>query len=249
MLRRLLLASTIVFTVCAYGAEDDDRQRVIYKPVQIVELRIEGAAEKAMLEYQRWLSEPAGGVPLGKDVSFSKLSPAQQQRVTKLMVEMYKVAGGGSMSFKTVAKIIDKGLANPSEDYTKRGYSTDPIPNKLSILMAEAREAMIEKVILELGEQNGWKVGRSDSGNTTSGMKSDLDQTFYISKLDPVTGEWVRVSTTDKTFIDSFNGEWDRQFPDLSRDALNIASIEGRNRFPDPRATDIIVTVCVRLAL
>ena len=36
--------------------------------------------------------------------------------------------------------------------------------------MVEAREGMIEKVIME--------VGRSDSGNTSSGIKSDLDQTF-----------------------------------------------------------------------
>ena len=66
------------------------------------------------------------------------------------MVKMYDAAGGGTKAFKTVAKIIDKGLESPSQSYIDRGYSTAPIPNELSVLMAEARESMIEQVIKEV---------------------------------------------------------------------------------------------------
>ena len=74
MPRRLVFAATLALSSFVYAAADDDRERVVYKPVHVVELKIEGAAEKAMLEYQRWLTEPAGSVPL------SQLTPAQQQK-------------------------------------------------------------------------------------------------------------------------------------------------------------------------
>ena len=102
----------------------------------------------------------------------------QEALIKDLMVKMYGAAGQGKESFHTVALVIDKGLQAPSEEFKKNKYSADPVNNELSLVMAEARDHWIDEVIIEVAQKNGWKVRRSDSGNQTSGMKSDLDQTF-----------------------------------------------------------------------
>jgi hypothetical protein len=218
--------------------DDDDRGRVLY----VVDVLPGGSAEKAMTIYNEWRANPAGGAnfPLGDGVSFDKLSSGDQAKLMNLMKALYGAAGGGTQAFKTMALLIDKGLKHPSADFTEAGHSPDPINNRLSILMAEARDAMIEQVINKVGAEKKIKVARSDSGNTTSGMKSDLDQTFYVFEYDEQKGEWVRNPDLDRDFRMAFNAEWARQNPNLTLDMLDIASIDGKNRFPDPRATEIV---------
>ena len=60
---------------------------------------------------------------------------------------------------------MSKGLQEPSAEVTGRNYRAGPIPPPLRILRPEPREALIEKVILEVGKKNGWRVCRSHSGN------------------------------------------------------------------------------------
>ena len=97
----------------------------------------------------------------------------------------------GKEAFHTVALVIDKGLEAPSEEFKAKKYSADPVNNELSLVMAEARDHWIDDVIIDVAERNHWKVRRSDSGNQTSGMKSDLDQTFYVFEPDG-KGGWKR---------------------------------------------------------
>ncbi len=170
---------------------------------------------------------------------FESMTPAEQESIHKLMLGMYGAAGQGKEAFHTVALVIDKGLQAPSEDFKKNKYSAEAVNNELSLVMAEARDHWIDEVIIDVAQKNGWKVRRSDSGNQTSGMKSDLDQTFYVFDSDG-----KRLFDKDKEFIEQFKAEWEnrnkaRNEGKLGLESLDIASIEGRNRFPDPRAVKL----------
>ncbi len=143
------------------------------------------------------------------------------------MAEIYKNAGRGAEAFKSVAFLIE----------------TNKITDAHSIEMAGLRETMIEGLINEIGQEKGWRIARSDSGNVTSGMKSDLDQTFYVFEAEHVDGEWKFEWNPDRDgeFIREFERRWREKYDKmgLSLEALDIASIEGKNRFPDIRVTDV----------
>jgi hypothetical protein len=139
------------------------------------------------------------------------------------MIEIYKAAGGDDRAFKNIAFLIQGGEISPDH----------------SVDMAEHRERWIEEIVMEIGKDNNWLIGRSDSGNTASGMKSDLDQTLYLYERSSDGKKFVRAENLDKVFIDLFNQKWQAKHPDVTLQALDIASIEGKNRFPDPRDTKI----------
>ncbi len=155
------------------------------------------------------------------------------------MVSMYGAAGEGKEAFHNAALLIDKGLEAPSAEFKQKKFSGEKVNNALSLVMAEARDHWIDEVIIDVAQKSGWKVRRSDSGNQTSGMKSDLDQTFYVFEPDG-KGGWKRAFDKDKDFIEQFKQEWESRNAKLNDGklglgSLDIASIEGRNRFPDPR--------------
>lgn len=186
----LFAAGTLVCTQPTHASEEEeqeDRQRLAV----FLDVLPGGSAEKAMIEYNQWRKSGGDRIPLDKP--FTDLVEADQWKVRDLMERMYTAAGEGHDSFKTVALLLDKGLANPSEQFTKDGHSAEKINDKLSVLMAQARDHWIEKAIEKVvtGRKPAMKIGRSDSGNTTSGMKSDLDQTFYVY-------EWTRRRATGK---------------------------------------------------
>lgn len=149
-----------------------------------------------------------------------KEHPAGTPMSNATMEKIYRAAGNDAHAFKVVAKIIQDGK----------------IGDEHSQQMAALRDQWIDESIKRVAEKNNWKIARSDSGNTSSGMKSDLDQTFYVFEPDPDNpGEWRRLDTADGTFIEQFKADWQERGPPISLDALDVASIEGRNRFPDPR--------------
>jgi hypothetical protein len=201
------------------------------------------AQEQYRQALEQWESIPEMSRP-DKNFSepktvFESLGAGEQESVRKLMQSMYGAAGSGKEAFHTVALVMDKGLEVQSDDFKARKYSADPVNNELSLVMAEARDHWIDDVICEVAQKNNWKVRRSDSGNQTSGMKSDLDQTFYVFEPDG-KGGWKRAYDSDKKFIEQFKTEWEarnkaRNDGRLGLESLDIASIEGKNRFPDPR--------------
>jgi hypothetical protein len=101
---------------------------------------------------------------------------------------------------------IDKGLPNPSDDFRKQ-YQITQITKDHNILMAKARAYWIEETILKVSNDK-WKVARSDSGNVQSGVKSDVDQTFYIYERSPDGNTWVRNPKLDGHFIKAFEQAW-----------------------------------------
>lgn len=224
-----LLASRLVA-----GPPEEERQRLAY----FVDVLPGKSAERAMTVWNEWRKGGGAGVPLD-GTPYAKLTDAQRAAVGTLMVDMYAVAGDAQKAFKTVALLLDKGLQHPSAEFTKAGHDSKPIQHEASLLMAEARDAMIEEAILEVAKRHDppWMIGRSDSGNQTSGMKSDLDQTFYVFEKNPKTGEFVRVPDQDGPFIRAFVEQWKKKNPTLTLEMLDVASIEGKNRFPDPRVT------------
>jgi hypothetical protein len=71
-----------------------------------------------------------------------------------------------------------------------------------SLDMADLRTALILETQARICEENGWKLYRSDSGNQSSGMRSDIDQTIYVVKRD-ADGNWIRSEADDARFIDT----------------------------------------------
>jgi len=190
--------------------EKEERPQVVF---HFTEIKPGGSAEKALAEYNKWVE---GG--------------ARAEKLPAAMEAMYRAAGGGSAAFKKVAHLIAKGL-KPGE-VADKSLKHLQISDAHSKQMARVREAEIKRVIHEIlkSRKGEWKLGRSDSGNPDSGMKSDLDQTIYVLKKGPY-GDWVRDLNADKEFIAEFN----ERFKFIGIDALDIASIEGKQRFPDPR--------------
>ncbi len=178
----------------------------------IVDVDANDKSRAALKVYDDWVRAAGADATLPADV----------------MRALYAAAGNDHDAFKRVAFLIQKGLDGRR------------ISDRHSVDMARVREAWIDATILAIGERNGWRIARSDSGNTASGMKSDLDQTFYVWTWDDAKGVWKRAPEFDKTFIERFRTAWKEQRP-VTLDALDVASIEGRNRFPDPR--DLEVTI------
>ncbi len=224
--------------------EEEDRSRIAY----VIEVVPKGTAEKAMVEYHKWTAEGGKSVPLDGKTAFGDLSDSQQKNVRGLMEKMYAAAGEDAHGFKHVALLLDKGLPTPSKEFLDAGYSAEKIPNELSVMMAQARDHWIEQTIQKVTKNKSppIKICRSDSGNTTSGMKSDLDQTFYVYEWDEAKQDWVRPTPIEKArdadakFIAEFEEIWTKDLRPLTLGRLDTASIAGANRFPDVRATDIL---------
>lgn len=193
--------------------------RTVYRLAEIIEVHHEGNYLAAMKEYNQWMA--SGGAPD---------KPIPQAIVEK----MYKAAGEGKTAFKTVASLIQNGIDLDDATATKEGITHKKILDQHNVGMAQMRDTMIDAVINEVAQKNGWIIGRSDSGNVKAGIKSDLDQTFYVfDASDPK--QLKRLELKDGEFIQKFKDAWKEKHPNLSIEMLDIASIEGRNRFPDPR--------------
>ncbi|MEE8105858.1 MAG: hypothetical protein V3T86_10020, partial [Planctomycetota bacterium] len=193
-------------------------RRLLRKPSpEIVTVKKGGSAEKALRVYNEWGGGPDAKIP------------------DSVMRNMYEAAGGDGKAFKTIALLVDKGL-EPENLKDPKGLKVLKIHESHSQQMARKRELWIEQKIEAIlkSKKGQWRVARSDSGNPDSGMKSDLDQTFYLFKRGP-QGQWVRDLGADAEFIRLFNELWNKTHPTLNLNALDIASIDGRNRFPDPR--------------
>ena len=95
---------------------------------------------------------------------WAKGNASAKSMPVETMAKIYAAAGRDAKAFKKVAWLI----------------KSEEISGTHSIAMAEVREAAIQKIILEIGREKNLRIARSDSGNVTSGMKSDLDQTFYV---------------------------------------------------------------------
>jgi len=191
--------------------------------------------------YAGWLEGENGGKK-----SFADLNNDQKLAVRQLMEKVYTAAAGfegeGAKAFKKVGVLLDKGLENPSEKFIEDGYSKEKIPNDLNVLMAEARDYFADEMIKRVcsGRDPPMMLCRSDSGNMTSGIKSDLDQTFYVYEKNKKTGKWERRANWDQWFIDRFNAEWKNEFGSkLTLQMVDMASIPGKSRFPDVRITDV----------
>lgn len=147
------------------------------------------------------------------------------------MVEIYQAG-----DFKTVKSLIEDGTIQTVKPDQEKVAGQKKVRNH-SLDMADHRIVMCLEVLTDIAQKNGWKIYRSDSGNQTSGTKSDVDQTVYVYKKD-ANGNWVRSEADDARLVALFN----EQFPKktgLSVESLDIATIAGKDKFPDPRRTRV----------
>lgn len=231
----LVLGSAPLNAQTADTADQEERQERTRAATYVdVGTGSDAPAEKAMVAYNLWLAK---NPTFPFKTPYEKLSGTDQAKVKQLMLSLYKAAGSGKAAFSTVALLLDKGLPNPSAEFKAKKYSAEKINGDLNVHMAAAREKWIEDMILKVASDK-WKIARSDSGNIKSGVKSDVDQTFYVYERSPDGTQWVRNPDLDKTFIDAFETEWHKTH-ELTLDMLDVASHQGKNRFPDPRAVEI----------
>jgi hypothetical protein len=211
--------------------------RYRYRPqAEVIEIAPAGSAEQALAIYNEFKSRPGG---------------VTEQNVRDLMLKLYPAAGPDQKAHKMVALLIAKGLdeASTSAAFREKGFRDLRIAEADNMLMAHAREAMIEEVVLDIARRNKWEIARSNSGNIKSGMRSDLDQTFYVYRLDE-NGKRVRDFGLDTEFVKQLKDTWNTKFnPDgkgLSLEMLDVVSIEGKLNFPDARAwpTHVYTEMC-----
>lgn len=227
--RLCLLLLVLIFTspgIAQRGEEEGERPdsppRTVYRLAEVVPIRAGGPAERAMRVYDDWMKSAAGG----PDVALSD----------EVMTRMYQEAGNDATAFKTIAFVIQNGL---DADLVRGDPLTHrKVQNRHSIDMAELREKWVVELVEKIGQERGWMIARSDSGNTASGMKSDMDQTFYVYERGAKDGRWQWDPELDKVFIDEFQARWARERP-VTLAAVDIASIPGRSRFPDARDTRV----------
>ena len=158
---------------------------------------------------------------------------ARMEAVKRIYQEWAKGAGpDGKMSRSKMNEIYKAGDFKTIKSLIENGT----ISKAHSLNMADHRVVMCLEVLTEIAKENGWKVYRSDSGNQNSGMKSDVDQTVYVYKKD-AEGKWVRSEADDAKLMAEFN----KRFPSkgVSVESLDIATIAGKDKFPDPRRTKV----------
>ena len=223
----------------AEGSGERDEREVRPARATVVDSVPGGAPEKLLIEYNEFMKGSGAGL---SGSAGGELGDADYARLRDFVQKLYtEAARGGGSAHKKVALLISNTLDEPatSEAFNQAGHEHRQIGDDMSVLMAQTRDRMIEEAIVEVLEKHraeGWEVARSDSGNPKSGMRSDLDQTFYLFKTDPESGALVRDETLDSQFIEEFRGAWESKFGALKLDMLDVVSIEGKNRFPDPRA-------------
>ena len=224
-----LSASGVLPVSAAQTSSDDERTRYAY----FVESLPGSDVEAALTAYNEFMADNGS---------------VTAENAKDLLVKMYAAAGDPEKAHKTVALIIKQELGpeNTSADFNRKfadgDYQYRQISKEHSITLAKARDALIEQTVMKVLEEHksdGWYVGRSDSGNVDSGMKSDIDQTFYAYRIED--GKRVRSEALDAAFIEAFEQTWNAQEAtrDVSLDALDVVSIEGSNNFPDPRSLSL----------
>ncbi len=170
-------------------------------------------------------------------------APVTREQMTGLYAEAVKALGDPHKAFKHVARLIDAAEKEQAERLAslpegERAGGT--VAKRRSVEMAQHREIWIEESLLRVCRGKPWAFARSDSGNVSSGMKSDHDQTIYA--FERKDGEWVRNEALDGELIRLFEEDWAKEAEAGRRPhlhAVDVASIQGKNRFPDPRTVSV----------
>ncbi|MCE9533587.1 MAG: hypothetical protein K8T89_21050, partial [Planctomycetes bacterium] len=105
-----------------------------------------------------------------------------------------------------------------------------------SIDMADLRIVMMIETFESIAREKKWKIYRSDSGNQSAGMSSDVDQTIFVYEYKD--GRLVRNESLDAEFINIFRERF-QTMHGLSVESLDIATIAGKDKFPDWRLTSV----------
>ncbi|MBN1257115.1 MAG: PASTA domain-containing protein, partial [Planctomycetes bacterium] len=228
---RFLLIVLALATICT-PLYSEDTSTTEAQPLNVVISEPGGIPEQVLILYNKFISSHGELSSSG-----GQLSEADLAKAFDLMKNLYVVANETGDPHGTVALLIKKGLDEDSmSDGFKEKYKETQISEGASKFMAQAREQMIEATIKEvIGNRKDIHIGRSDSGNPNSGMRSDLDQTFFVYKVDPDTGVKTRMPEWDQTFLEDFNTKWTGKYGELSLKMLDVVSIKGSARFPDPR--------------
>jgi len=139
-----------------------------------------------------------------------------------VMKEMYRLGG-----FETVKTLIENKVVSAAH--------SEQMADHRILMMFQTFEGVIADYA---AKGRDVRVHRSDSGNQKAGMSSDVDQTIYVEEYKD--GMWQRVESLDPEVSDRFRERFAKDHR-LSVEALDIATIAGKDKFPDWRITRVQV--------
>jgi len=241
LIAAMLLSTLPVYAVDSGQVPPEDRSRYAYfvETAPGGKVGIEGSPEAILTVFNEYIKGDGKSLVTMSDTA--KIGDADLAKLKTLMSQLYtEAAKGGGNPHKKVAMVISNELPDSatSKQFNDANYAHRDIPENINVLMGRARDLLIQKTIMKVAKANKWHVARSDTGNLDSGMRSDLDQTFFLFEYDE-DGNKVRVTDDDTRFIEAFGEAWDGKHGDLPLKSLDVVIIEDSNRFPDPRNTSI----------
>ena len=143
------------------------------------------------------------------------------------------VAKGGVMSLDAMKAIYAAGDFHVVKTLIEDGK----ISSQHSMDMADLRILMALRALEAVAARKGWRIHRSDSGNQSAGMSSDIDQTVYVERREG--DRWVRHEDGDAELVGLFREQFRAESGGLDVEVFDIATIAGRDKFPDPRVNRV----------
>ena len=148
--------------------------------------------------------------------------PSEAHVPREVMLKMYRAG-----DYKTLKTMIENGK----------------ISGEHSLSMADLRTALCLETIRDVCNTKiggkRIKVYRSDSGNQSAGMTSDIDQTLF-AYVEDEKGGWRRAPELDEHVTRLFKQRFEREHG-ITLDKFDIATFPGKDKFPDPRLVSVQV--------
>jgi len=190
--------------------------------------------------YARYDNQPWAGAEVAHEIH--DIDPEVQKRVEKIYGDWADANPNAAMDEVVMKKLylaggfhVVKSILEKQQRVISLEHSMQMADLRILICM-RAAERVLQK------HDGKWKIYRSDSGNQNSGMSSDIDQTIYVYEYDETTRQWRRNEKLDSQFIREFTEAFKETTADpknnvagLDVSHLDVATIAGRDRFPDWR--------------
>lgn len=165
------------------------------------------------------------------------VDPAKIEAASAIYKDWAKSAGGKPMTGEVMKKLYQTAGFEGVKTLIERSV----IPAEHSMQMADHRILFMLQTfeaIVKQYQSEGRKIRihRSDSGNQKAGMGSDVDQTIFVEEFKD--GKWLRTEALDNSVADLFRKKF-TEMHGLTVEALDIATIAGKDKFPDWRTTRI----------
>lgn len=168
-------------------------------------------------------------VAAGRDEHVQIVDPAKRAASEKAYLEVAKNLAGRAIAREDMIKIY------AASDYgTVKSLIQEKVISEIhSLQMADLRAMMMLEVMRDVCKKNAWEAYRSDSGNQTAGMTSDIDQTVIVFKV-LEDGSRIRHEQGDAEFARLTHAEFNSRYAKygFTTAHIDVATIPSRDNFP-----------------